>query len=370
MVQAEQTTAQWLALLRAPNYGVQRLLPLIKKTPHIGAFFNHSQLSFTLPEKLKVYLTNPNWQAVEQDLKWLEEKNNHFIAITDPQYPTLLKEISDPPLGLFVCGDIDLLQFPQIAMVGSRNASQSGAQIARQFAQHLGSNGVCITSGMAVGIDAESHKGALKGHGKTIAVAGTGLDRVYPAQHRELAHQIAEQGALVSEFFPGTPPQANNFPRRNRIISGLSLGTLIVEATLKSGSLITGRLAMEQGREVFAIPGSIHNPMAKGCHQLIRQGAKLVETSQDILEDLMPMLSLIDINEIKTTEKQEQAVESDFLTAEYQDLLTKMDFNPISIDKITERTGLTSAEISSMLLVLELNDYIESLAGGNYQRLK
>ncbi len=366
----ENPIAQWLALLRAPRYGVRKLLPLIEKAPNIGAFFTPKQCPIALPESLIAYLNAPDWKAVEADLNWLENPNNHFISITDSQYPSLLRQISDPPLGLFVCGDVDLLQFPQLAMVGSRNASQSGGKTAYQFAYHLAKNQLCITSGLAVGIDAESHKGALAAKGKTIAVAGTGLDRVYPAHHRTLAHQIAEQGALVSEFFPGTPPHVGNFPKRNRIISGLSLGTLIVEATLKSGSLITARLTMEQGHELFAIPGSIHNPMVKGCHRLIREGAKLVETSQDILEELMPMLGILKDTPENTEAIQNSETNHNLLGTEYHQLLEKIGFDPISMDKIIEATGLTLGEISSMLLRLELDDYIESLAGGNYQRIR
>ena len=199
------------------------------------------------------------------------------MTLHDARYPELLKQIADPPSILFVQGDVSLLAKWQIALVGSRNPSASGRDTAYEFSRYLAQDGITINSGLAMGIDAASHQGALAAGGKTIAVIGTGLDRVYPAKHRELAHEIASTGAIVSEFALGTSPRAENFPRRNRIISGLSLGTVVVEAAVKSGSLITARMAMEQGREVFAIPGSIHNPLARGCHQLIRQGAKLVE---------------------------------------------------------------------------------------------
>ncbi len=220
----------------------------------------------------------------------LEGDNRHLITLHDARYPTLLREIDDAPPMLFIQGDPTILNLPQIAIVGSRNPSASGRQTATDFAHFLASAGLAITSGLADGIDGAAHQGALETKNSTLAVTGTGLDRVYPAKHRELAHRIAEQGALISELPPGTPPIPANFPRRNRIISGLSLGTLVVEAAQKSGSLITARLATEQGREVFAIPGSIHNPLARGCHALIRQGAKLVETAGDILEELAPLL--------------------------------------------------------------------------------
>ena len=225
------------------------------------------------------------------DLRWLEADNHHLILFGDSAYPTLLAEITNPPPLLFVRGDKSLLTHPQLAMVGSRNPTRGGLENARAFASHLAAAGLGIISGLAMGIDGASHEGALEANGLTIAVAATGLDQVYPARHRRLADRIADNGAIISEFPIGTRPQAEHFPRRNRIISGMSMGTLVVEAAQRSGSLITARNAGEQGREIFAIPGSIHNPLARGCHHLIRQGAKLVETAEDILEELGPLLA-------------------------------------------------------------------------------
>ncbi|TXK97341.1 DNA-protecting protein DprA, partial [Methylococcaceae bacterium HT1] len=216
-----------------------------------------------------------DWDSVEQDLLWREQKDNHILLFTDTDYPSQLKEIPDPPPILFARGDVDLMQFPQLAIVGSRTPSSSGLQMATDFASSLATTGFTITSGLALGIDAASHRGALAVQGKTIAVTGTGLDRVYPATHKELATEIANTGVLVSEFPPGTSAKANHFPRRNRIISGLCVGLLVVEAAKHSGSLISARMALEQNREVFAIPGSIYNPVARGCNALIREGAKL-----------------------------------------------------------------------------------------------
>ena len=213
-------------------------------------------------------------------MEWLSQPGNHVVHFQDAAYPALLKQIADPPPLLFVRGDRDYLAQPQLAIVGSRNPTHTGRALAREFAAHLASFGLTITSGLASGIDGAAHQGAIEAGGTTLAVTGTGLDRVYPARHRDLAHRVAENGALVTEFPPGTAPLAANFPRRNRLISGLSLGTLVVEAALRSGSLITARSALEQGREVFAIPGSIHNPLARGCHALIRDGAKLVESGE------------------------------------------------------------------------------------------
>jgi DNA processing protein len=245
-------------------------------------------------------------------------------------------------------------------MVGSRNPTRTGQETARDFASTLSKVGMVITSGLAQGIDAVSHQGALEGGGQTIAVTGTGLDRVYPASNRELAHAIVDGGgALVSEFPPGTLPQASNFPRRNRIISGLSLGTLVVEAALRSGSLITARLASEQGREVFAIPGSIHNPLARGCHQLIRQGAKLVESAGDILEELAPQL-----HAVLATEQAPAAEYVELLDQASQSLLACIGDEATPVDRLVERSGLTAESVSSMLLILELQGFVESAAGG------
>ncbi|CAG0910748.1 unnamed protein product, partial [Cyprideis torosa] len=238
---------------------------------------------------------------IAADLNWLSHDKHYILPITSEQYPSLLRAIDDPPPLIYVVGDPNLLSYPQLAVVGSRNATRAGIANAEAFSLHLASAGLGITSGLALGIDTAAHRGALKADGITLAVAGTGLDGVYPARNRSLAEEIARTGALISEFPIGTRPSPENFPRRNRIISGLSLGTLVIEAAAKSGSLITARLASEQGREVFAIPGSIHNPLARGCHQLIRQGAKLVETGDDILEELAAILNLDALNVVEKT---------------------------------------------------------------------
>jgi len=305
---------------------------------------------------------NPDWAAIDYDLSWLAQQNNQIITITDTNYPTQLKEIADPPPVLFVRGNPALLSLPQIAMVGSRNPTQQGKETAFNFAKTLSGYGFVITSGLALGIDAASHQGALANNGYTIAVAGTGLDRVYPAKHKDLATQIVNTGAMISEFPPGTTAQANHFPRRNRIISGLCQGLLVVEAAKQSGSLITARMALEQNREVFAIPGSIHNPLARGCNALIREGAKLVETTQDILEELNQYIQ--QDNNFPVT------LQQSMLDLEQQTLLNLVMFNPTSIDDLVENTGLSIGVISSMLLILELQGYLEATAGGCYTRLK
>lgn len=224
--------------------------------------------------------------SIASTLAWLEEDNNHIFTLADEEYPRLLLNIPDPPLLLYVKGQPGLLNHASLAVVGSRNPTTMGIDNAEAFAKALSDAGLCIISGMAHGIDAAAHRGALRGQGSSIAIVGTGLDKVYPSENHDLAHMLAQRGALVSEFPLGTPPLAANFPRRNRLISGISSGCLVVEASLQSGSLITARLALEQGRDVFAIPGSIHSPQSKGSHALIKQGAKLVETAKDILEEL------------------------------------------------------------------------------------
>jgi DNA processing protein len=299
---------------------------------------------------------------IDYDLSWLEQKNNSVITFNDTNYPPQLKEITDPPPVLFVRGNPDLLSLPQIAIVGSRNPSSLGVETAFNFAKTLSHHGFVITSGLALGIDAASHRGALNAKGYTVAVAGTGLDRVYPARHKELATEIVNTGVMISEFPPGTTAKANHFPRRNRIISGLCQGLLVVEAAKQSGSLISARMALEQNREVFAIPGSIHNPLARGCNALIREGAKLVETTQDILEELNQYN--------QQDEKLLSFPVQSTLDLEQQTLLNRVMFSPTSIDNLVENTGESVEVISSMLLILELQGYLEATAGGCYVRIK
>jgi DNA processing protein len=307
-------------------------------------------------------------ETLAPTLDWLAQPGHLFLTLADSDYPELLKQIDAPPPVLYLIGNAELLHQPQLAVVGSRNPTPNGLVNAREFARTLASAGLCITSGLAIGIDGAAHQGALDGEGHTVAVTGTGLDRVYPASQRELAHRIADQGVLVSEFSPGTPPLAANFPRRNRIISGLSIGTLVVEAALKSGSLITARLALEQGREVFAIPGSIHNPLARGCHTLIRQGAKLVETASDIMEELAPLLG--GLESTSETGADPSSPPDRNLDPEYLQLLESVGHDPTSVDSIIERSGLTADIVSSMLLLLELEGYVSSATGGRYSRTR
>jgi DNA processing protein len=311
------------------------------------------------------------WRSISADdiracVEWLRGPDRHLVDLGSAAYPPLLRRISDPPVALYVCGDRDALSLPMLAMVGSRNPTRGGQDNARQFAAHLAGCGLIIVSGLAAGVDSASHLGALDADGLTVAVCGTGLDTIYPASNTSLAQQIARNGALLSEYPIGTPPRRANFPQRNRLISGMALGTLIVEASRRSGSLITARLASEQGREVFAIPGSIHNPMARGCHWLIRQGAKLVETAEDVLEELAPLLGAALGQPRARTVSPSQPVPA--LDADYLQLLDAMGHDPASIDTLVERSGLTAAEVSSMLLILELNGLVVAAPGGLFTR--
>jgi DNA processing protein len=364
----------WIALHRTPGIGASRFRKLVNRFGHPAKVFQLEPGELRaagLPPESIDYIRSPDWEAIDADLRWLEEPDNRVLTCEDPGYPPLLNEIPDPPVLLFVHGNPEFLSQPQLAIVGSRNPSHDGRSLAREFAAHLATCGLTITSGLATGIDTAAHEGALHAGGNTVAVTGTGLDRVYPARNRDLAHRIAANGALVSEYPPGTAPVPSNFPRRNRIISGLSLGTLVVEAALRSGSLITARAALEQGREVFAIPGSIHNPLARGCHALIREGAKLVETGDHILEELASLISLSLAPSAAESAPAKPANRGDVpaqVGPEYLQLLDKMGYHPVSVDQLVEQSGLTPEQVSSMLLILELEDYVVSSAGGRYTR--
>ena len=361
----QQELRYWLALWRAPGIGAIKFRQLLQCFARPQSIFDNPD-SCTEPQLIS-YLRRPDWEGVEADLEWLQQDGCHLLTIDDARYPQLLRDVPDAPPLLFLRGEPAVLNNPQLAMVGSRNPSATGRETAHDFARTLAASGMVITSGLAMGVDTASHQGALDGGGQTIAVAGTGLDRVYPASNRELAHAIIDGGgAILSEFPPGTPPLAANFPKRNRIISGLSLGTLVVEAALRSGSLITARLAVEQGREVFAIPGSIHNPLARGCHQLIRQGAKLVESAADVLEELVPQLHAAIAEAGGVNEPGREAEQG--LDDDYHQLLDAIGHEATTVDQMVERSGLTAEAVSSMLLLLELQGFVESTTGG-YARI-
>jgi DNA processing protein len=297
--------------------------------------------------------------ALSRTSRWLDEPAHQLIAWDDPAYPRALLELPDAPPALFYLGRRELLARPAFAIVGCRHGTPQGAANAREFAHALGSAGYTIVSGLALGIDAAAHEGALATRGSTLAVVGTGLDRVYPARNRDLAARIAREGGLLSEYLPGTPALKAHFPRRNRLISGLARGALVVEATLSSGSLITARLAAEQGRDVFAIPGSIHSPFSKGCHRLIRDGAKLVETAQDILDEITP----------PTVSRSSREATAQASTPDATPLLRAMGYDPVTVDQLVDRTGAAPESITAQLVTLELAGRIAPLPGGYWQTL-
>ena len=363
----ENSWQDWLRLQQTPGVGAETARKLLAAFGLPAQIFaaGYAALKSVTSEKVATALSQPASDAIlaqiDRTAQWLTQDGNHLLCLIDAAYPPALLNIPDPPLLLYVKGRTALLAATTIAVVGSRNATAQGISHAEAFSLALSQAGLTISSGLAAGIDAAAHSGGLRGVGSTVAVIGTGIDIVYPARHRALAHQIAESGCLVSEYPLGMPAIAANFPRRNRIISGLARGVLVVEAAAQSGSLITARMAAEQGRDVFAIPGSIHSPLAKGCHQLIKQGAKLVESAQDILEELhLPHASGITKDELHQTQADSFSEDR---------LLQALGYDPVHIDVLAERAGYAMAELTAQLLQHELDGRLESLPGGLVRRL-
>jgi len=359
--------AAWLRLLETPGLGPESARRLLAAFGSPQAVFDASvaaRREVVGPGKAKALDEAPETLAAQIDaaMDWLHARTDtvprEIITLGDPLYPASLLETADPPLMLYAQGRCELLQSRGIAIVGSRNPTPQGLENARAFAESLSCGGLTVVSGLALGIDGAAHAGALTGPGSTIAVVGTGLDRVYPKRHHELAHRIAAEGLMLSEYSLGTLPLNHNFPQRNRIIAGLTRGTLVVEAAMQSGSLITARLASEAGRDVFAIPGSIHSPQARGCHWLIKQGAKLVDSAQDILEELKPCIAAVG------------PAGSDSVPADDTDpLLDALGYEPVSLDALVARTGSSATELNTRLLELELDGQIARLAGQLFQRV-
>ena len=355
-MQHDADLAAWIKLSLIPGLGGQSLRKLL------GAFglpqqilaAGRSALTRIVSAEIATrILADLEASAIDAALAWAAADGHAVVTLADQDYPRVLLETPDPPALLYLRGRRELLARPGLAVVGSRNATPQGASNAEQFARAFSSAGLTIVSGLALGIDAAAHRGGLDAAGSTIAVLGTGADILYPQRNRALGERIAEEGLIVSEFPLGTPPHGSNFPRRNRVISGLSRGCLVVEAALASGSLITARLAAEQGREVFAIPGSIHSPHSKGCHALIKQGAKLVESAQDLLQELGVDVSVAPVA---------AAVPA------ASGLLAHLGYDPCDIDTLCARSGLTADVVSAMLLQLELDGKVGTLPGGQYQR--
>ena len=360
----------WLALARVPGLhagslrraGAEDIQPQSLPRESPGAL-----ATLGLGRGAVKALRNPSVEGIAADERWLAGPRRQLVTWGSPSYPSLLAAISDAPLVLFVEGDAAALSLPQLAVVGSRNPTPIGRDTAAQFAAHLAMAGFAIVSGLALGIDAAAHRGALDGGGHTIAVLGCGLDRIYPPENATLSRQVVDCGALVSDLPTGTAPIKQHFPRRNRLISGLSVGTLVVEAALRSGSLITARLAAEQGREVFAIPGSIHSPLSRGCHRLIRQGAKLVETADDIFTELGALLA--GLRPASRPEGPDGHQDSGHaLDKDHEILLDALGFESAAVDDLVVRTGFEAGAVSSMLLILELEGRIAQQPGGSFCR--
>ena len=348
----------WLALEAVPGLGPDAVRHLLDAFPDVASICQAraAQLSPLVGDRLaRAIVAGVDAGVVQTGLDWLAVAENHLIPWGDPAYPAQLRELADAPAWLYVKGDPDWLARPMLAIVGSRHATPQGLRDARAFAAALSQAGLTIVSGLALGVDAAAHEGGLEGLASSVAVVATGLDRVYPAGNRDLAHRLAAGGAIVSEFPLGTAPKRGHFPRRNRLISGLALGVLVVEAATESGSLITARLAGEQGRDVFAMPGSIHSPLSRGCHRLIKQGAKLVESAADILEELGRRLP---------------PCTPDALPAATADaLLVALSGGPLSPDQLAGRLGLTVETLSVRLLAAEMEGQVARMPGGLYQRL-
>lgn len=360
---ADNAARDWLRLTLIPGVGGESRRQLLKTFGLPDAIFAASvpRLAAVVGEPLAVSLLGYDCKRqIDAALAWADEPGNHLVTLADAAYPQALLAADDPPILLYAKGRLELLKRPALAIVGSRNATKQGEATATAFAAALSAAGLTVASGLALGIDAAAHRGALAERGSTIAVIGTGADRIYPARNEDLARQIAERGVIVSEFPLGTPPVAANFPRRNRLIAGLARGCLVVEAAERSGSLITARLAAEAGQEVFAIPGSIHSPLSKGCHKLLKQGAKLVESAQDILEELRWEAV------VAAAPAASAPLPEDPASAQ---LLVALGYQPCDLDTLAERSGLTPERLLAMLLPLELAGHVAQLPGGRYQRI-
>ena len=361
----EQQCRAWLTLAHA-YLRVSELQPLLTRfgdVENIVAQKRRDLRDAGLSDEKCSAITSPDDKTIATALTWLNHDSHHVIAFGEDNYPEFFAQIPGRPLLLYVNGDVDTLHLPSLAIIGSRNPTHGGLRNSIEFSRHLAQQGFSIVSGLAEGIDTAAHRGALDVCGKTVAFLGHGIDRVYPASNRNLAHSISESGALVTEYPLGAGPERWHFPERNRLISGLCLGTLVVEAARRSGSLITARLAAEQGREVFALPGSIHNPLARGCHELIRQGAKLVETASDILNELAPLTGHLVQNATESTRSEKPLVGAD---GDYDELRSILSHDPITMNELESLSSLTIEQLSSMLLILELHGDVESLSGGRY----
>ncbi|MGF6710804.1 DNA processing protein [Luteibacter sp. W1I16] len=369
----------WLILLRTPGLGARRVREGLATRGDAASLLRWlARHADTLDAEGRAWIEQPDETALARDIAWLAGGDQRLLRCTEEDFPPQLEAIPDPPAALFVKGDASLLLRPQVAIVGARRAQAPGLANARRFAAELSVAGLLVTSGMADGVDGAAHEAALEAGQPTVAVIGTGPDRVYPRKHHALARRIAAQGAIVSEYPPGTPALVHHFPQRNRIIAGLSLGVVVIEAGRRSGSLITARQAGEQGREVFALPGSIHNPLAEGCHALIAEGARLVQKPDEVLATLAPaalelgaeLRARLERTESPAGVGRRKTGPFDWRKdEEYRRLLDVMGYDPASLDALVDATGLAPGALSSMLLILELEGEIATLPGNRYQRM-
>jgi DNA processing protein len=361
----------WATLVRTPGLDVAALSAALERLGSAGALVAASQAEWdraAIPPKARAFLSSPRAMPRTSERRWLDSANHHLIPFTDPRFPPLLLSIPQCPVALYVSGDVGALTEPQLAIVGSRNPTVQGGETALGFAEYLGERGLSITSGVAEGIDAYAHRGALRVQGLTLGVLGAGIDVVYPRCNLPLYRDIERHGALVSEFAPGSPPRRENFPQRNRIIAGLCLGTLVVEAARRSGSLITARLANYYGRDAFAVPGSIHNPLSRGCHALIKGGAKLAETADDILAELN--FSAFFANDLaQAADASPRLRRTSGMDKDHKILLDALGFDPVDLDILVVRTGFKPEAVSSMMLILELEGHVQAAPGGRYSRV-
>ncbi|MGC1388339.1 MAG: DNA-processing protein DprA [Steroidobacteraceae bacterium] len=361
----------WVTLTRAPALTAATVLAALERLESAVGIVAASEAvhrGVGIPAAARDFLRQAGSGPDSAERKWLQHERHHLLPFTDPRYPTLLRSLADCPIALYVAGDVNALSEPQLAVVGSRNPTLQGRDTAFEFAHRLARRGLAITSGLAQGIDAAAHRGALAAQGITVAVLGNGIDQVYPRDHRHLSGIIEQRGALISEFPLGTAPRAVNFPRRNRIIAGMTLGTLVVEAASRSGSRITARAANDCGREVFAVPGSIHNPLSRGCHELIKQGAKLTETPDDILSELNFSTFFAGGSHAADAGSERNSGASG-MDKEHKILLDALGFDPADLDTLVVRTGFKPEAVSSMMLILEIEGHVQAAPGGRYTRV-
>ena len=367
---SEESSA-WATLARTPGLDVPTLTRALHHLTDARGVLEASDASRRragIPPLTRQFLSSAQSALSAHEHLWLENPRHHVLPFSDPRYPTLLRSAARHPIALFVVGNPEVLNDPQLAVVGTRNPTAQGRETAREFSEYLAGRGLAVTSGLAEGIDSAAHRGALAAQGITLAVLGSGVDVIYPRSNAPLADEISYQGALISGFPLGTPPRRENFPQRNQIIAGLSLGTLVVEAARRSGSLITARFAGELGRELFAVPGSIHSPLSRGCHELIRQGAKLTETVHDILSELD--FSGFFAARTLTSARHPTVVPGELgMDNDHKILLDALGFDPADLDVLVVRTGFKPAAVSSMMLILELEGHVQAAPGGRYSRV-